>query len=72
MISIAVFCSRNLKCLLVIFADQVFIDPTFLGTFVCSPLRSSVVNVYIIWGDTARNVLRFQASGICKGRDFTS
>ena len=28
-----------------------------------------MVNVYTIWGDTARNVLRFQASGICKGRD---
>ena len=44
-ISIAVFCLQNLICLLVIFADQVFIDPTFFGIFVCSPLQSFVVNV---------------------------
>ena len=44
-ISIAVFCLQNLICLLVIFADQVFIDPTFLGIFVCGPLQSFVVNV---------------------------
>ena len=36
---------QNLICLLVIFADQVFIDPTFFGIFVCSPLQSFVVNV---------------------------
>ena len=36
--SIAVFCLQNLICLLFIFADQVFIDPTFFGIFVCSPL----------------------------------
>ena len=32
-------------CLLFIFADQVFIDPTFSGIFVCGPLQSFVVNV---------------------------
>ena len=45
-ISIVVFCLRNLIwliCLLVIFADQVFIDPTFFGIFVCGPLQSFVV-----------------------------
>ena len=30
---IAVFCLQNLICLLFIFADQVFIDPTFSGIF---------------------------------------
>ena len=44
-ISIAVFCLQNLICLLFIFADQVFIDPTFSGIFVCGPLQSFVVNV---------------------------
>ena len=30
----------------IIFADQVFIDPsTFFGIFVCGPLQSLVVNV---------------------------
>ena len=43
-ISIAVFCLQNLICLLVIFADQVFIDPSFLGIFVYGPLQSFVVN----------------------------
>ena len=38
----------NLICLLFIFADQVFIDPTFLGIFVCGPLQSFVVNVCAI------------------------
>ena len=41
----SVFCLQNLICLLFIFADQVFIDPTFFGIFVCSPLQSFVVNV---------------------------
>ena len=40
-----VFCLQNLICLLFIFADQVFIDPTFSGIFVCGPLQSFVVNV---------------------------
>ena len=44
-VSIAVFCLQNLICLLFIFADQVFIDPTFFGIFVCGPLPSFVVNV---------------------------
>ena len=44
-ISTAVFCLQNLICLLFIFADQVFIDPTFFGIFVCGPLQSFVVNV---------------------------
>ena len=35
--SIAVFCLQNLTFLLVIFADEVFIDPTF-GIFVRGPL----------------------------------
>ena len=43
--SIAVFCLQNFICLLFIFADQVFIDPTFSGIFVCGPLQSFVVNV---------------------------
>ena len=37
-ISIAVFCLQNLICVLVIFADQVIIDPTFCDIFVCGPL----------------------------------
>ena len=41
----AVFCLQNLISLLFIFADQVFIDPTFSGIFVCGPLQSFVVNV---------------------------
>ena len=43
-ISIAVFCLQNLICLLVIFTDQVFIDPSFLGIFVYGRLQSFVVN----------------------------
>ena len=35
----------NFICLLFIFADQVFIDPTFSDIFVCGPLQSFVVNV---------------------------
>ena len=52
MISIVVFCLQNLICLLVIFADQAFIDPTFFGIFVCGPLQYFVVNVvlYVFWG----------------------
>ena len=42
----AVFCLQNLICVLVIFADQVFIDPTFCGIFVCGPFQSFVVNVH--------------------------
>ena len=34
---------------IIIFADQVFIDPTFFGIFVCGPLQSFVVNVYNCW-----------------------
>ena len=30
---------------LIIFADQVFIDLTFFGIFVCDPLQSFMVNV---------------------------
>ena len=45
LISIAVFCLQNFIRLLFIFADQVFIDPTFFGIFVCGPLQSFVVNV---------------------------
>ena len=41
----AVFCFQNLICLLFIFADQVFIDPTLFGIFVCGPLQSFVVNI---------------------------
>ena len=44
-VSIAVFCLQNLISLLFIFSDQVFIDPTFFGIFVCGPLTSFVVNV---------------------------
>ena len=39
-----------------IFADQVFIDPTFFGIFVCGPLQSFVVNVCTLTG------------GLCKVR----
>ena len=46
--SIVVFCLQNLICLLFIFADQVFIDPTFYGIFVCGPLESFVVNVSLL------------------------
>ena len=42
-ISIAVFSLQNLICLLVIFADQAFIDPTLFGIFVCDPLHSAAV-----------------------------
>ena len=38
-----VFCLQNLICLLFIFADQVFIDTTFSGVFVCGPLQSMFV-----------------------------
>ena len=48
-ISIAVFCLQNLICLLVIFADKVFIDPTFFGILLCGPLHPSfVVNVFTL------------------------
>ena len=33
------------QSLLVIFTDQVLLDPTFCGIFVCGPLQSFVVNV---------------------------
>ena len=36
---------RYFISLLFIFADQVFIDPTFIRIFVCGPLQSFVVNV---------------------------
>ena len=39
------FCLQNLICHIIIFADQVFIDPTFFGIFVCGPLQSLVVYV---------------------------
>ena len=52
---IAVFCLQNLICLLFIFADQVFIDPTFFGIFVCGPLQSLVVNVCTNWGNIFGN-----------------
>ena len=31
------------------FADQVFIDPTFFGIFICGPLQSFLVNVCTDW-----------------------
>ena len=34
---------------IIIFADQVFIDPTFFGIFDGGPLQSFVVNVYNCW-----------------------
>ena len=36
---------QYLICLLIIIADQVFIDPTFFGVCVCGPLQSFVVDV---------------------------
>ena len=39
----------RILCLLFIFADQVFIDPTFSGIFVCGPLQSLAVNVCTLW-----------------------
>ena len=62
----------------VIFADQVFVDPTFLGTFVCSPLWL----IFIPYGETPPEmcyVFRLQvyarvrislAEDYRKGRDF--
>ena len=47
-ISIAVFCLQNLICLLVIFAGQIFMDPTFFGIFVCNPLCSMFVLYFTI------------------------
>ena len=35
----------NMSTFNFIFADQVFIDPTFSGIFVCGPLQSFAVNV---------------------------
>ena len=35
----------NVYFSLFIFADQVFMDPTFSGIFVCGPLQSFMVNV---------------------------
>ena len=35
-------------CLLIVFADQVFIDPTFVGIFVCDLLQSFVVNAFLM------------------------
>ena len=68
---------QNLKCLLVIFADQVFIDPTFLGTFVCIPLWL----MFILYGETPPEmcyVFRLQVYERVRislaevyGRDFT-
>ena len=68
---------QNLKCLLVIFADQVFIDPTFFGTFVCSPLWS----MFTLYGETPPEmcyVFRLQIYERVRislaevyGRDFT-
>ena len=40
---------------IIIFADQVFIDPTFFGIFVCGPLQSLVVNVCTNWGNIFGN-----------------
>ena len=48
----AVFCLQNLIYLLVIFADQVLLDPTFCGIFVCGPLQSFVV--YVLKRKTAK------------------
>ena len=42
-------CLLNLIRLLVIFADQVFLNPKFFDTFVCGPLQSFVVNVCAIY-----------------------
>ena len=39
------FCEFNMSTFNFIFADQVFIDPTFSGIFVCGPLQSFAVNV---------------------------
>ena len=42
------FCKQNTAILIVLRENQVFIDPTFFGIFVCGPLQSSVVNVCTI------------------------
>ena len=47
-----------LNCLLVIFADQVFIDATFFGIFVCGPVQSFVVNVCTIYIAVTKPVAR--------------
>ena len=50
--------SRHI-CLLIIFADQVFIDPAF-GIFVCGPLRSFVVNVCTHKELITLNILKYK------------
>ena len=42
------FCKQNTAILIVLRENQVFIDPTFFGIFVCGPLQSFVVNVCTI------------------------
>ena len=37
-----------LNVYIIIFADQVFIDPAFFGIFVCGPLQSFMVNVNFV------------------------
>ena len=49
-----VFFQFDRLLLLFIFADQVFIDPTFFGIFVCGPLQSFVVNVCTLWDEITR------------------
>ena len=39
------FCKQNTAILIVLRENQVFIDPTFFGIFVCGPLQSFVVDV---------------------------
>ena len=41
-------CRISCVYIIIIFADQVFIDPTFFGIFVCGPLQSFEVNFCII------------------------
>ena len=45
MISSILLAEFIMSTFIIFFADQVFIDSTFFGIFVCGPLQSFVVNV---------------------------
>ena len=39
--------THSLLVYIIIFADQVVIDPTFFGIFVCGPMQSFVVQLHL-------------------------
>ena len=61
---------------IIIFADQVFIDPTFFNIFVCGPLQSLVVNVctlknYFLSCSTARgHISTIKKLALFQGTDW--